>query len=142
MILIRRSPDNKPKRPTAPKMTAHFSANWHERTDRSLTWLWRWWRSAQFLGETEDVGRYRAVVRRRPLHRHQTRRVQYYALTPEWVVLVTNPVSGHTRFLSVWPRRWFDRLWRVAQRQTAAHTQAEAARTAREAARRERQAQA
>ncbi len=113
MLLVRRYPQDKPKRPKAPRMTAHFAANWHERTDQPLSVFWRWWKSGQFLGETEDVGRHR-----QPTHWGQTGCIRYYALNTDWVVLVTHPATGQPRFASVWYRAWFDKQWDAAVRQT------------------------
>lgn len=113
MLLVRRYPQDKPKRPKAPKMTAHFAANWHARTDLPLSIFWRWWKSAQFLGETDDVGRHR-----HPTHWGQTGCIRYYALNPEWVVLVTHPATGQPRLASVWHRAWFEQQWAAAIRQT------------------------
>ncbi len=136
MVRVRRYPEQKPKRPLKPHMSYHFSANWHERTDRSLRDFWQGWRSAQFLGETEEIGR-----SLKPTHWGKTRRVQYYAVG-EWVVLMASPVTGQPKLLSVWERGWFDQQWRAAVRQSEAEAARTALRAEREQARRERIARA
>ena len=137
MLRVRRYPEQKPKRPLKPKMGPHFSANWHERTDQALAIFWQRWRSAQFLGETEEIGR-----SLKPTHWGKTSRIQYYAISPEWVILVTNPVSGAPKLLSVWPRAWFEAHWRAAVHHSAAQAAREAQRDQKDAARRARMASA
>lgn len=105
MLKVYRWPDDKPKKPKAPVETAHFAKNWQERTGLSLSTFRKRWKSASFLGATEQ-----SRWGHKPIDWGRTGRVQYYAVGP-WVVFVTMPRSGRCRFLSVWPHAWFDGYW-------------------------------
>lgn len=113
MLVVRRWPKDKPKRPKAPQITRHFVENWQERTQLPVSVFWRRWPSAQFLGETEAS---HATPRLREMG--MTGRVQYYGVSGGWVALVTAPASGHARIVSVWYPAWFAEHWAEA----VAHT--------------------
>lgn len=110
MIIVRRWPNEKPKRPKSPVQTTHFIERWHLRTGTPLSSFTRRWTSAQFLGETEH-----AQWGRKPLDRWQSGRTQFYAIGPTWVVLVVVPaMGGQAKIKTVWHREWFEEEWSKA----------------------------
>ena len=108
MHVIQTKPRKKPQHPVE---TRHFRINWQERTWLPVSVFWKTWRSAHFLGTTEDDRQVRG----------KGSLVDYWALN-EWVVLTSHPrQGGYAHLLSVWPRRWWERRWRRQCHQQVEH---------------------
>lgn len=115
MLIVIRGPEDKPKKPRAPRITRHFAFHWDERTGQPISRFWVWWKSARFLGETKALG-----YRQRPENLFRTAHVRYWGVGPDWVVLLTHPQNGQAKVLSVWSMAWYEDWWAQAIANTPA----------------------